>query len=129
VAKKNLLPSEYESLGPRQRDLMDVITRSGGATLREVHSQIPDPPPSIYGIRTLLNRLVRKGLLRTRRSGRHSELLYVAVSERSDVKLQAFDRIAKEHFRGSKARAISALERLAAGRRTLPHAQPGLQAA
>ena len=72
---------------------------SGGATLREVHSAIPDPPASIYGIRTLLSRLVRKGLLRTRRSGRHSELLYVAVSERSDVKLQAFDRIAREHTR------------------------------
>lgn len=120
MAKKILLPPEYERLGPRQRDLMEVIAMSGGATLREVHSAIPDPPASIYGIRTLLSRLVRKGLLRTRRSGRHSELLYVAVSERSDVKLQAFDRIAREHFRGSKARAISALEQLAAARHSMP---------
>jgi predicted transcriptional regulator len=104
---------EFESLGERQRELIRVVYIRGGATVREIHSGIPDPPPSLCGIRTLLNRMVRKGLLRTRPSGRHSELLYLPVASNSDVSLRAFDRIAKEYFRGSKYRAADALERLA----------------
>jgi hypothetical protein len=57
--------------------------------------------------------MVRKGLLRTRRSGRHSELVYLPAASDSDVRLRAFDRIAKEYFRGSKYRAAEALDKLA----------------
>lgn len=106
-------PAQFESLGPRQRDLIRTVYACGGATVREIHARIPDPPPSLCGIRTLLNRMVRKGLLRTRPSGRHSELLYLPGVSDSDVKLRALDRIAKEHFRGSKTRAAEALEKLA----------------
>ncbi len=39
--RRQLLPAELETMHPRQRDLMRVIYSSGGATLREVHAQIP----------------------------------------------------------------------------------------
>jgi predicted transcriptional regulator len=113
-------PQWVEQLAPRQRDLVRVIYFNGGATVREIHAQIPDAPASICGIRTLLNRLVRKGLLKTRRSGRHSEVIYLPGMDSVDVKLRAFDRIAREHFNGSKARAIDALQRLAANRASHP---------
>ena len=107
------MPAEFEILGDRQRELVRIIYRRGGATVREIHAKIPDPPPSPCGIRTLLNRMVRKGLLRTRPSGRHSELLYLPAASSLEVSLSAFDRIAKEHFRGSKYRAADALDKLA----------------
>jgi BlaI family penicillinase repressor len=109
-----LLPAEFDHLGSRQCDLMRAIYETGGATAREVHARIPDPPSSICGVRTLLNRLARRGLLRTRRSGRHSEMLYLPAVVNPEVQLRAFDRIVREYFRGSKARAVDALERLAA---------------
>ena len=107
------MPAEFEILGGRQRELIRIIYGRGGATVREIHTKIPDPPPSRCGIRTLLNRMVRKGLLRTRPTGRHSELLYLPAASSAEISLSAFDRIAKEHFRGSKYRAADALERLA----------------
>lgn len=116
------LPKEFETLGLRQRELIRVIYARGGATLREIHSRIPDPPSSICGLRTLLRRMVAKGLVRTRRSGRHSELLYLPTASNADTRLCAFDRIAKEHFRGSKLRAAEALEKLAVTEASRRHA-------
>lgn len=112
------LPKEFDQLGPRQRDLIRIVYVRGGATVRELHERIPDPPRSICGLRTLLNRMVRKGLLRTRRSGRHSEILYLPEATDADVRLRAFDRIAKDYFRGSKYRAADALEQLACSAET-----------
>ena len=123
------MPAKFESLGERQRELIRIIYARGGATVREIHARIPDPPPSPCGIRTLLNRMVRKGLLRTRPSGRHSELLYLPIVNSADASLSAFDRIAKEHFRGSKYRAADALERLANVEETERTEMLGLRAA
>ena len=122
-------PEEFETLGPRQRDLIRTIYASGGATVREIHARIPNPPDSLCGIRTLLNRMVRKGLLRTRFSGRRSELLYLPRVSDSVVKLRALDRIAKEHFRGSKTRAAEALEKLARSEECYRQEELGLRAA
>jgi predicted transcriptional regulator len=116
--RRQLLPAELETMHPRQRDLMRVIYSSGGATLREVHAQIPDAPPSICGIRTLLSRLVRKGLLRVRPSGHHSELIYLPARGDELIHLGAFDRLVRDHFNGSKTRAFGALMRLAAEEKT-----------
>lgn len=111
------LPPEFESLGSRQRELFRLIYAQGGATVQELHDGIPDPPPSVRGLRTLLGRMVSRGLLRVRPSGRHRELLYLPGMATADVRLCAFDRIAKEHFRGSKFRAAEALEKLAMAER------------
>ena len=108
------LSSELEGFHPRQRELLRVILTSGGATVREIHAQIPEAPPSICGIRTLLNRLVHKGVLRSRRSGRHSEVIYLPTATDSFVQMRAFDRITHAHFGGSKSKAFQLLERLAA---------------
>ena len=111
------LPSEFEKLGSRQRELIRVIYGRGGATARDLHAGIPDPPASICGLRTLLRRMVTRGLLRTRPSGRRRELLYLPTAAGSDTRLCAFDIIAKQHFRGSKYRAAEALEKLAMAER------------
>ena len=114
MRRTKTLPVEFDGLFPRQRELIRVIFVHGGATASEVHSLIPDPPPSVCGIRTLLNRLVRKGLLTRRRSGRHSEMFYMLTAPIPEVRLNALDRIAKEYFGGSKPKAVEALVKLAA---------------
>lgn len=108
------LSLKLEDFHPRQRELLRVILARGGATVREIHAQIPDAPPSICGIRTLLNRMVHKGVLRSRRSGRHSEVLYLPAAADCFVQMRAFDRITRAHFGGSTSRAFQLLERLAA---------------
>lgn len=123
------LPIQLDQLGPRQGDIMRVVYAGGGATAREVYALIPDAPPSRCGVRTLLNRLVRRGLLKTRRSGRHREIIYLPAAVNDDVRLRAFDRIAKEHFRGSKYRAAEALSKLASSQRRAGEAVIGRRAA
>jgi predicted transcriptional regulator len=108
------LPACFDSLGPRQQEVVRVVYSSGGATIKEIYTRIPDPPPSICGIRTLLKRMIKKGILRTRRSGRHREILYLPGECGPAVQLRAFDRLADEHFGGSAARALIALATLAA---------------
>lgn len=114
VHVETILPTAVERLAPRQREMMRVIYADGGATIRDIHSRIPDPPRSICGLRTQLNRLAKRGLLRTRSSGRHSEIVYLPSECSPDVQLSAFARIADDHFGGSATRALRALTKLAA---------------
>lgn len=107
------LPVEADKLFPRQRELVRAIYATAGATLQELHARIPDPPATIYGIRTLLNRMVKKGLLKARRSGRHREIVYLPATITPEVALRAFQRLAEEHFDGSMASAMATLANLA----------------
>lgn len=105
---------DIDRLSPRQSDMVRVICATGGATVRDIHAQIPDPPQSSCGLRTQLNRLVEKGLLKKRLSGRHSEVVYLPVQGGAEVQSRAFERIAREHFGGSIRQAVHELMRLAA---------------
>lgn len=107
------LPAEFEAFSPRQREILRVIYMRGGATAREIHLAIPDPPPSLSGIRTLLNRMARRGHVKIRPSGRHSEVIYLIARSNEDVQLKAFRRVAEEFFDGSKKRAFDTLLRMA----------------
>lgn len=108
------LPFELDALAARQRDMIRVINITGGATIREIHARIPDPPPSICGLRTQLNRLVTRKLLRKRRSGRHSEILYLPAKSSGSAQRGAFERIAEDYFDGSTDSAVHELMKLAA---------------
>ena len=108
------VPDEVERMHPRQRDILRVIYRTGGATAREIHAQIPDPPRSRCGIRTLLSRLSRRGYVFSRPSGRHRERIYLPARSDTIARAAAFNRLAKTYFGGSRTRAINALCVLAA---------------
>ena len=64
------LPPEVQSLCPRMREIATIVYLNGPATTRDVQARISDPL-TVYGIRTMLNRLVRKGVVTRRRSGCH----------------------------------------------------------
>jgi predicted transcriptional regulator len=97
---------------PRQRELMYLINARGSATLRQLHAAIPDAPRTVHGLRTLLNRMARRGLLRRRRSGRHSELIYLPAQVTPQICARAFQQLVEEHFGGSYSTAIERLSEL-----------------
>jgi len=111
------LPAELQRLAPRQRDVVRVIYAQGGATAREIYARIPEPPAFDAGLRTILRRLMQRGILRRRPCGTHAENLYLPVITNADLQRRAFARIAELHFAGSKARALEALVELAANER------------
>lgn len=117
------VPADFSNFAPRQREILSVIYNLGGATAREIHKAIPDPPPSVCGIRTLLNRMIRKGHVKTRRSGRHNEIVYLIARSTDDVQLKAFRRVADEYFGGSKKRALATLLQIAGAEAARAHGQ------
>lgn len=108
------LPERLRKLGPRQRQLARIILLNGGATVRDIHAQLEDAPSSVSVVRALLLRMARKGLVRARQTGHHREKEYVLAVPDETATLMAFERIAREHFQGSRGRAIAALQKLSA---------------
>ena len=54
------------SLGPLEREILEIIWAQGGATVREIHDQIladPNRDLSQASVTTVLQRLVKKGWL------------------------------------------------------------------
>jgi predicted transcriptional regulator len=105
------LPPAVQSLFPRMREIATIVYLNGGATAKDVQAQIEDPL-QIYGIRTLLNRLVRKEILRARRSGRHTEVLYLPTILTPEVRQITLMRFVERNFDGSVTSALQTIARL-----------------
>ena len=105
------LPDEVRQLFPRMREIASVVYRRGGATVREIQASIEDPL-TVCGIRTLLIRMEKRGLVRHRRSGRHSELFYLPAVVTDDVRERALKGLLDDQFEGSAAAALSDVLRL-----------------
>jgi len=111
LGSSGTLPPQVRDLHPRMREIATVVYLSGGATAKEVQERLDDPP-TIYGVRTLLNRLVRKGILSSRPSGRHTEVLYLPTIVKSELRHVALEQFLKRNFDGSVATALQTISRL-----------------
>ena len=87
------------------RQIAAIIYDRGGATIREIQAEIEDPL-TVCGIRTLLIRMEKRGLVRSRRSGHHSELLYLPALLNDEGRRRALKRFIAEQFGGSAANAL-----------------------
>jgi predicted transcriptional regulator len=105
------LPPAVLKLFPRMRELATIVYLNGGATARDVQANI-DEPPTICGVRTLLNRLVRKGILNRRRSGRHTEVLYLPAIVTPELRRAALVHFLDRNFDGSVVSALQTISRL-----------------
>lgn len=103
-----MLPHEVRRLQPRMRQIATFVYLNGSATVAEVHQSIEEPP-SIYGIRTMMGRLTRKGILSTRKSGRHTSVLYYPAIRSKSVRELAIRRFIERNFGGSAPAALEAL--------------------
>ncbi len=95
-----------ETLGRRERQIMDTVYRLGRATVAEVRSQLPDPP-SYSAVRGMLNLLEDKGHLHHERDG--LRYVYLPVVETEDAGRQALAHVVRTFFGGSPSQAVSAL--------------------
>jgi predicted transcriptional regulator len=111
TAPTQALPAAVQGLFPRMREIATIVYLNGGATAKDVQAQIADPL-QIYGIRTLLNRLVRKGILRARRSGRHTEVLYLPTILTPELRQITLMRLVERNFDGSVTSALQTISRL-----------------
>ena len=96
----------YEQLSRRERQIMDVVHRTGEATVGEVRDAISDPP-SYSAVRATMGILERKGHLRHRREG--TRYVYSATASGKRVRRRALGRIVKTFFEGSPEKALAAL--------------------
>ena len=106
------LPLAVEQLAPRMREIATIVYLNGVATLREIQARIDDDV-SVYGLRTLLNRMVRRGILARRRSGRHSEIAYLPGIITDDIRAAALERLIESDFDGSVQAALVTSMRVA----------------
>lgn len=107
------LPRQVEELCPRMREIATIVYLNGGATARDVQAGILDPL-TIYGIRTMLNRLAKYGIVKRRRSGRHNEIVYLPAILTPSVLDIAGRRFIEQTFNGSPSIALQSVLRLIA---------------
>lgn len=103
-----VLPDEVHGLFPRMREIATIVYMNGGVTVREIQHRLSDPL-SVYGIRTLLGRLAGRGIVKRRRSGRHSEMIYLPGITNKDVRLIGLIKFIDQRFGGSTAAALQAV--------------------
>src|SRR5438309_11772704 len=100
---KPLTPSD---LSRRERQVLDVLYRTGRATCAEVQKAMTDPP-SYSAVRTFLRILEDKELVRHEQDG--ARYVYIPTVERERASRSALRHVLKTFFAGSTTQAISAL--------------------
>jgi len=104
-------PSQLGELSSRMRQIAGIVYRSGSSTNREIQSQLDDEL-TISCIKTLLGRMVVRGLIRQRRSGRHRENAYLPALVTREVRRLALKRLIQDRFGDSAGSALRAVLQL-----------------
>jgi len=94
------------NLSRRERQIMDVVYRTGRATASEVQGGMPEPP-SYSAVRAHLRTLEEKGHLRHVEEG--GRYVYLPTVSRNKVRKQAVRHLLDTFFDGSVEDAVAAL--------------------
>ena len=106
TARQNESSNHATNLSRRERQIMDIVYRRGGATAAEIHEQLPDAPCAA-AVRTLLRILEDKGHLRHEKDGpRH---VYFPTTPRNVAQRSAVRHLIGTFFGGSRTAAVAAL--------------------
>jgi predicted transcriptional regulator len=98
--------SAQPPLSRRERQIMEIVYRSGEATAGEIQEAIDDPP-SYSTIRALLRVLVEKNHLKYREQG--PRYVYSPTISRREARSGALESLVDVFFDGSAAQAATAL--------------------
>ncbi len=99
---------KYLELGNRERQLVETICHLGEVSVSEVLDSLDAKPKPAYStIRTILNTLVRKKVLASRRDG--VRFLYRSIASREQTQTHAMREIVDSLFGGSVSSAIVSL--------------------
>ena len=99
-------------LGPRERQILDILYRLGEASVSQVREQIPDPP-TYSSVRGMLALLERKGLVKHRQE--QLRYVYAPSTARTKAGLAALRHMVKTFFDGSTEKAMAALLEMSDG--------------
>jgi len=95
-----------DTLGRRERQIMDVIHRLGAACVADVRKALPDPP-TYSAVRGMLRLLEEKGHVQHEWSGpRH---LYRPTRDLGEVQRSAARHLLRTFFNGSMESAVAAM--------------------
>jgi predicted transcriptional regulator len=94
------------TLPRRERELFEILCAAGEATAADLRERMAEPP-SYSAVRTLLSRLVARGLVRHRLVDQ--TYVYQSVPQAEQVKESALRQMVKTFFDGSAASAATAL--------------------
>ncbi len=97
------------ALSRRERQIMDVLYRTGRATAADVQAGMPDAP-SYSAVRTMLRILEDKGHVRHEPDG--PRYVYIPTVARDKVKRSALKHVVNTFFEGSASQVMAALVEL-----------------
>ena len=95
-----------EELSRREREMMNIIFRSGKATATEVLEAMAEPP-SYSAVRATLRVLEQKGHLRHQHDG--TRYVYTPTVNREKARNSALDQLLATFFEGSAANVVATL--------------------
>ena len=95
-----------ENLSRREREMMDIIYKSGRATAAEVKDAMASPP-SYSAVRATLRVLVEKGHLSHKEDG--PRYVYLPTVPADQARQSALQRVLRTFFDGSTKNAVAAL--------------------
>ena len=102
-------PREVELLLPGEREMATIVYTHGACTAAEVTARLSSEVSNAY-VRSVLNRLVAKGILKRSLSLR--TFIYLPALSCTDSGRLALQRFADDHFDGSIERAAAAMKTL-----------------
>ena len=94
------------SLSRRERQIMEILFRTGKATAAEIWEQLPDAP-TYTTTRGLLRVLEQKGHVAHEEDG--ARYVYRPVAPKSDTAASMIAHVVRTFFDGSPSRAMAAL--------------------
>ena len=100
---------EEQKLSRRERQVMDILHRRGGATVAEIMADLPDPP-TYSAVRSILRILGEKKIIRHTEDG--PRYVYSPADSTETVREDMLAHVVKTYFNGSPEQAITALRRL-----------------
>jgi predicted transcriptional regulator len=105
------LPTEVQRLAPREGQLATLIYLNGPMTAKDL--QVLVSPLSVSAVRTMLDRLVAKRIVK-RRGGDHSyrQLVYAPAIMNGEIKRRALKQLARNYFGGSLAETAATLSQM-----------------
>ena len=105
---------EAQTLSRRERQVMDILHRRGGATVAEIMADLPDPP-TYSAVRSILRILREKKIIRHREDG--LRYVYSPADSTETAREHILAHVVKTYFAGSPEQAIAALRHMSEAER------------
>lgn len=104
-------PQIVLNLAPAEREVALLVYQLGGCTAKQVQERM-DKRVTNATVRTMLRRLMKKGIVSRRSAGQYKTFLYVPAITTEYVRQSAILHLAQQHFAGSLPRLAATLDEL-----------------